>query len=87
MYVFTDEHRANLSFAQKHSPKSKAARRRLHAMAQCRPGREFTSEHRARLSIAAKRREARKRAERSAVVERPTRFAAIRPEQIALPNT
>jgi hypothetical protein len=87
MYVFTDEHRANLSLAQKHSPKSKAARHRLHAMPQCRPGREFTPEHRAKLSIAAKRREARKRAKRAIVAKQSMRLTSIGPEraQVALP--
>ena len=67
-YMFTDEHRANLSIAQKYSSKCKAARSKLHSMSQCRPGREFTPDHRAKLSTAAKRREARKRPGRT---ERP----------------
>ena len=70
--MFTDEHRANLSIAQKRSSKCQAARDKLHAMPQCRPGREFTAEHRARLSTAAKRREAHKRGRRTPGIERPS---------------
>ena len=72
MYVFTGKLRANLSFAQKCTPKSEAVRKRLHSMPQCRSGREFTPEYRARLSMAAKRLEAREQTKRPIVAEQTT---------------
>ena len=67
--MFTNEHLAKLSLAQKHSAKCQAARRRLHAMPQCQPGRKFTPEHRKKLSEAAKRREPSKRAKQATAAE------------------
>jgi hypothetical protein len=57
---------------KKQRPKCKAARKRLHSMPQCHPGRELTVEHHAKLSMPAKRREARERAKRVIVAEQPT---------------
>ena len=67
-------------------PKCKAARKRLHSMPQCHPGRELTAEHHAKLSMPAKRREARERAKRTIVAEQPTDRKTIALSVIQAPD-